>query len=198
MGDDFFRTRMGHQFFQSTLPKLVDQIGRLADGIAALNDTLACRPDAREGVGPRARPRVLVVDDDEQILRGLARGLKQDHDVLLATSAKVALAMAEAHALDAVITDHDLGDSDGRDGLWLLEQARRLHPDARRILMSGGRIATDEHVESGLVARFLPKPVDSDEVRAALQAKLCIKCGAPITDPQLLGDERCARCGDPS
>jgi len=52
MSDDFFRTRMGHQFFQSTLPKLVDEVGRLADNIAALNATLASRPDAREGVGP--------------------------------------------------------------------------------------------------------------------------------------------------
>jgi len=198
MSDDFFRTRMGHQFFQSTLPKLVEQIGRLADGVAALNGTLGSRPDAREGVGPRARPRVLVVDDDEQILRGLVRGLKQDHDVLLATSPTLAVAMAEAHALDAVVTDHQLGDEDGRDGLWLLEQVRRRFPEARRILMSGGQPSVDEHPGSGLVMRFLPKPVSPADVRVALATKVCIKCGAAIEDPQIQGDERCARCGDAS
>jgi len=194
--DEFFKTRLGHEYLRGTLPGLVKQIGRLADGVAALNETLGSRPDAREGVGPRARPRVLIVDDDEQILRGLVRGLKQDHDVLLATSPAVALAMAEAHALDAVVTDHDLGDDDGRDGVWLLEQVRRRLPDARRILMSGGQPAIDEHIESGLIARFLPKPTGADDVRAALQSKQCVKCGVLLTRPQLLGDERCARCGD--
>lgn len=116
-------------------------------------------------------------------MRGLVRSLKQDHDLLLATSLAVALAMAEAHALDAVVTDHDLGDNDGRDGVWLLEQVRRRHPEARRILMSGGQAAIDEHIESGLVARFLPEPVGGAEVRAALRTKLCIKCGAGIIDP---------------
>jgi len=196
--DEFFKTRLGHEYLRGTLPGLVKQIGRLADSVTALNETLGSRPDAREGVGPRARPRVLIVDDDEQILRGLARGLKQDHDVLLATSPAVALAMAEAHALDAVVTDHDLGDDQGRDGVWLLEQVRRRHAQARRILMSGGQGDVDDHVQSGLVARFLPKPVNPAAVRAALHAKVCAKCGAAITDPQLQGDELCARCGDPS
>ena len=194
--NEFFRTRMGHKFIEATVPRLVDEIGRLADHVAALNQSLGSRPDAREGVGPRARPRVLIVDDDEQILRGLARGLKQDHDVLLATSPAVALAMAEAHTLDAVVTDHDLGDDGGRDGVWLLEQVRGRHPDARRILMSGGQPTIEAHLESGLVGRFLPKPVGAKDVLAALRTKLCIKCGAEIVAPQLHGDERCARCGD--
>lgn len=29
MSDDFFRTRMGHRFFESTLPKIADQLERL-------------------------------------------------------------------------------------------------------------------------------------------------------------------------
>lgn len=194
--NEFFRTRMGHKFIEATVPRLVDEIGRLADHVAALNQSMGFRPDAHEDVGPRARPRVLIVDDDEQILRGLVRSLKQDHDVLLATSPAVALAMAEAHDLDAVVTDHDLGDDGGRDGLWLLDQVRRRLPDALRILMSGGQAAIDEQLESGLVARFLPKPLGGADVRAALRTKSCVKCGAQITDPQLRGDERCARCGD--
>lgn len=193
--DEFFKTRLGHEYLRGTLPNLVKQIGRLADGVAALNDSLGSRPDVREGVGPRARPRVMLVDDDEQILRGLGRGLKQDHDVLLATSPAIALAMAEAHALNAVVTDHDLGD-EGRNGVWLLEQVRQRCPDARRILMSGGKAAIDEHVESGLLTHFLPKPIGAEDIRRALHAKACIKCGSEIVDPQLEGDERCARCGD--
>jgi hypothetical protein len=62
--------------------------------------------------------------------------------------------------------------------------------------MSGGQPAIDEHLESGLVGRFLPKPVGAKDVLAVLRTKLCVKCGAEIIEPQLLGDERCARCGD--
>jgi len=196
---DFFRTRMGHQFFQSTLPRLIDEISKLADGVATLNETLGSRPDAREGVGPRARARILIVDDHEQILRGLARSLKQDHDVLLATSPAVALAMAEAHELAAIVTDHDLADDGGRNGIWLLEQVRDRLPGAHRILMSGGQPAIDDHLKSGLVQRYLPKPVAAAEVLACLgdkPPKLCIKCGTVLTDQQPRGEERCARCGD--
>lgn len=104
--------------------------------------------------------------------------------------------MAEACAPGAVVTDHDLGDDEGRDGIWLLEQARQRCPDARRILMSGGKATIDEHVASGLVVRFLSKPVGTEDIRAVLQMKACIKCGVEITEPHLQGDELCARCGD--
>lgn len=97
---DFFRTRLGQRYYESTLPKLVDQIGRLAVEVAALNETLA-RPGVHKSVGPGARQRVLIVHDDEKILRGFARALKRDYDVLRATSPGVALAMTEAHALDS-------------------------------------------------------------------------------------------------
>jgi hypothetical protein len=35
-GDDFFRTRMGHRFFEATMPKIADELERLNTNIEAL------------------------------------------------------------------------------------------------------------------------------------------------------------------
>lgn len=34
--DDFFRTRMGHRFFESTMPKVAEELARLNTNIEAL------------------------------------------------------------------------------------------------------------------------------------------------------------------
>ena len=35
---EFFETRMGHRFYESTLPELVRQVSRLADALERMND----------------------------------------------------------------------------------------------------------------------------------------------------------------
>ena len=35
-GDDFFRTRMGHRFFEATMPKVADELERLNANLQAL------------------------------------------------------------------------------------------------------------------------------------------------------------------
>jgi hypothetical protein len=35
MSDDFFRTRMGHQFYDVTMPKIADQLERLNKNLEA-------------------------------------------------------------------------------------------------------------------------------------------------------------------
>lgn len=165
--DEFFRTRMGHKFFEGTLPRIAQELGRLADSMAGLNETARAWLDDRGSAGPRRRPRVLLVDDEPRILQALARALKQEHDVLLATSLTIALALLDAHDLDAVITDHDLQDE--HNGVWLLEKVRERCPEAKRILTSGQDRKIDEHLESGLVQRFLPKPASPQELLDCLR-----------------------------
>jgi hypothetical protein len=36
MGDDFFRTRMGQKFFESTAPRIADELARLNRNLEAL------------------------------------------------------------------------------------------------------------------------------------------------------------------
>lgn len=62
-------------------------------------------------------PRVLVVEDDHGLRDVLARGLREEHfDVLTAADGASALrTVRERQAVDAVVLDIGLPDSDGRD-----------------------------------------------------------------------------------
>lgn len=46
MSDDFFRTRMGHTFYESTMPSLVRELARLNDNLERLV-ALAAKPEPK-------------------------------------------------------------------------------------------------------------------------------------------------------
>jgi len=47
-GDDFFRTRMGHRFFEATMPKIADELERLNTNLEALVAELRMRRTVRD------------------------------------------------------------------------------------------------------------------------------------------------------
>lgn len=102
-------------------------------------------------------PRVLVVDGEPEHRVTMCRALRTSFDVVTASSLAEAQAALEAFEdLAAVVSEHDIAG----DGLEALAAARRRRPDAVRILTSGQAQPDDieEHLGSGLVARFLRKP----------------------------------------
>lgn len=116
------------------------------------------------------RIRVLLVDDEPQVLDGLARVLRQGFDPLTATSGAAGLEILKADPEIAVVM------SDMRmplmDGAAFLAQARLILPDAVRVLLTGqadveSAIAA---VNEGSIFRFLKKPCPPDAIRAALTA----------------------------
>lgn len=60
MGDDFFRTRMGQKFFESTVPRIADELGRLNRNLEALVALLDQRGggarSADDGTEPADKP----------------------------------------------------------------------------------------------------------------------------------------------
>ena len=46
MGPKFFQTRMGQRYYEVTAPKIATELARLADNVAALNETLTQVLDA--------------------------------------------------------------------------------------------------------------------------------------------------------
>lgn len=58
MGDDFFRTRMGQKFFESTVPRIADELARLNRNLEALVALL-------EQPGGGARPAIGDVPDPQ-------------------------------------------------------------------------------------------------------------------------------------
>jgi DNA-binding NarL/FixJ family response regulator len=79
--------------------------------------------------------RVLIVDDEEQILRGLAAFLEDEgFDVLSAASSEEGLALVVDHQLDAGIVDMRLP---GMVGNEFIERAHRLQPQMRFLIHTG-------------------------------------------------------------
>lgn len=111
-------------------------------------------PDA----GPSADGRVLLVDDEPAVLAVLERSLAHlGRAPCRATDAAEALAWLGRERFGVIVSDYSMP---GHDGLWLLDRVRHRCPGMRRVLMSGGPVpAIADHLQEGLVERFLPKPV---------------------------------------
>ena len=115
-------------------------------------------------------PRVLVVDDDDEIAQALARSLRMEgYEVRLAPDGEAALEHAVAFVPDLVVLDLGLPKLDG------LEVARRLRAeDDTPILMLTARDALESRVE-GLDSGaddYLVKPFERQELLARLRALL--------------------------
>lgn len=133
------------------------------------------KPAPSPVVGSPRRARVLVVDDEPLMARGLARILSREHDVSTLTSAREALkCLMENDSFDAVLCDLMMPEMTGVD---LHRELERRRPDiARRVLFfTGGAFtpATHAFVER-MADRCLEKPLDVTEVRRKL-AQLSVR-----------------------
>ena len=131
---------------------------------------------------PDRTPRVLVVEDDEEIAQVLQRSLRMEgYEVRTSADGEAALADADAFSPDLVILDLGLPRLDG------MEVARRLREgDDVPILMLTARDAVESRVE-GLDAGadgYLTKPFDFRELLARVRA-LTRRERRPMVDEKL-------------
>lgn len=107
--------------------------------------------------------RVLLVDDDEPLVRALARTLRlAGHEVEACTSAEAALQQLSAAPFDAIISDVEMP---GMDGVALLRHCRQQHPRLRRVLMSARAASAAAEAEP---YRELRKPFPAELMEEAL------------------------------
>jgi two-component system KDP operon response regulator KdpE len=130
-------------------------------------------------------PRVLVVDDEPQILRALGTTLRgAGYDVATAADAAEALTAAAAHPPEAVILDLVLPDGDGTDVCREL----RTWSDAPVIVLSA--IGDERQKIAALdvgADDYVTKPFSVDELLARMRAVL--RRRTPSQDPVLqVGD----------
>jgi two-component system KDP operon response regulator KdpE len=112
--------------------------------------------------------RVLVVDDEPQILRALRINLRVRHyDVSVAANGAQALAEAARHPPDVVILDLGLPDLDGVEVI----QGLRGWTSAPIIVLSGRADSTDkvEALDAG-ADDYVTKPFAMDELLARIRA----------------------------
>jgi two-component system, NtrC family, response regulator GlrR len=117
------------------------------------------------------RERILVVDDDEGLLRLLTMRLSaMGFDVTTCTTGEEALAVAKREVFDLALTDLRLPD---RDGLSVLEELRLIHPDLPVLLLTahGSIPSAVEAMQKGAFG-YLTKPFDDKELKTTLEKAL--------------------------
>ena len=112
---------------------------------------------------------LLIVEDDKSFLQRLARAMEtRGFVVTTAESVADGLLQVEKAAPAFAVVDMRLGDGNGLD---VISAMKRRRPDARAIILTGyGNIATAVNAVKLGAVDYLAKPVDADDVVAALLA----------------------------
>jgi CheY-like chemotaxis protein len=118
--------------------------------------------------------RILLVDDDEDVLRGMRRVLQRlGHEVVAAADGHQALRALEGDPCDLVITDINMPEM---DGIELILALRERWPKVPIIAISGGGLMPKELLLASAevlgAVTTLPKPVGVAELEAAVARAL--------------------------
>jgi DNA-binding NtrC family response regulator len=118
-----------------------------------------------------AKPALLVVDDEPNILSTLRRALElEGYAVEVAGSGRVALDKLKSAGFDAVLLDVAMPDM---DGLTTLKQIRASSPELPVMMMSGNAtLATAVEATRLGACDFLEKPLTTDKVLITVQNAL--------------------------
>jgi response regulator RpfG family c-di-GMP phosphodiesterase len=117
-----------------------------------------------------SRPRILLVDDEPNVVGALRAMLRKRYTISTAESGHEALALIEREdPFVAIVSDMRMPTMDGAD---LLMRVRRSSPSTVRLLLTGHAEidAAMAAVNQGQVFRFLLKPCPPDELIASLDA----------------------------
>jgi DNA-binding NtrC family response regulator len=112
---------------------------------------------------------VLVVDDEQHMREALGRVLGDaGYSVITADSGEEALDLLRNRSADLLISDNNMP---GMSGLELFKEARRLHPQMLRIMLTGDtnpELAV-RSINEAEVYRFIRKPWNNAELRTIVE-----------------------------
>jgi two-component system, probable response regulator PhcQ len=115
---------------------------------------------------------VLLVDDDRNILHGLARALRlQPYRLFTATSGEEALLILKGHHVDVIVSDEQMPGMCGSDLLaWVAEH----FPDVARIVLTGRPTVETmiRAINEGAVYQFFTKPCNPAHLGVAIRKAL--------------------------
>lgn len=181
-------TLVSFEFFVSRLSQELQLYGS-AEGVPSALLYPPGRMLECEAMNP---PRILLVDDQQQVSRVLRSSLElsdQEYYITEVSSAEEALAEIDRGPVDLVVTDYKLP---GLSGLELIERLSELRPLAKAVLISG---SADENVrfraEQLGVVHFFRKPIGTSFFLEVVQHALKLadadrekatRVGSQITD----------------
>jgi len=116
--------------------------------------------------------KVLLVDDEPNVLMGLQRALrKEPYEVLTAGSGKEGLALLNSTEIDVVVSDEDMP---GMTGTEFLRQVHVSHPKTVRFMLTG-KPSLDvaiKAINDGAISRFFTKPCNEVDLRVTIRQAL--------------------------
>ncbi len=115
------------------------------------------------------RPTLLMVDDEPEVLRSLYDLFRLEYRVLTYDRPSEALgALATIGDVDVIMSDQQMPEM---SGVAFFERARRIQPDATRLLITGyaDLKAVIDAINQGQIARYISKPWDADELATVIR-----------------------------
>lgn len=116
--------------------------------------------------------KILLVDDEERLLAGLRRRLSTSFEILTATSGPEALALiGRDPEIAVIVADMQMPEM---NGIELLKAVQEKAPAIRRLMLTGNSDMETavSAINEGKVMRFLRKPCDAEDLKAALSQAL--------------------------
>jgi two-component system, response regulator RegA len=128
--------------------------------------------------------RVLIIDDDAVVLRGLKMGFERmAFEVRIAQCGDAALGLAREHPDDLILVDFQLH---GRSGLELINVLRSEIPRATIVLMTGyGSMQVAVHAIRAGANEVVEKPITAREIVSRLGGQSSIPIETPSVDRAL-------------
>lgn len=108
---------------------------------------------------------LLLVDDEENILRALTRLLRRDgYTILTAISGAQGLGLLDTHTVGVVLSDQRMP---GMNGSEFLQKASKKQPGTIRLMLSGytDLESVTDAINRGSIYKFLTKPWDDELLR---------------------------------
>lgn len=119
-----------------------------------------------------ANQRMLIVDDDQNLLDSLFRALYRKFDIQVAASGHMALGVVRDHKpFDVVLCDWRMP---GLDGMAFLDRVRYMAPFSIRIMMTGAiedPLASHPEIAQHFHG-FLRKPCSAIEIWQIIEEKV--------------------------
>jgi DNA-binding NtrC family response regulator len=131
---------------------------------------------------------LLLVDDDENLLRGLSRVLRQEpYRIFTARSVEEAVCVLKTQSIGVIVTDELMP---GHTGIEFLVWAAAHYPKVRRIMLTGHPSAevAIRAINLGMVHQFFTKPCNEEELASAIRKGLENSQHAATDLPALLSD----------
>jgi len=122
-----------------------------------------------------AKPKLLIVDDEQEVLNALKRLLHREYEVFLFTDPIKALDFYRDNSIPLVISDMRMPIM---DGATFLSKISEINVNSKRFLLTGYADinATVNAVNEGKISHYFAKPWNNDELLSELKIahELCV------------------------